>query len=231
MSTITTTRLFVTDHMTPAEADTLVKLALPLMAENGRIPWSKVEAATGIGYSRGWLIVRRAYLEQNHPNLLVDAQGLMATALKQAQDAGTEGEFASHEGGELKNVTNGERRILSPIVHKLREDTSISWGEIAVRLGMPESKVRKLFRASGAKKDLGLRINKGGRFAYSDPTLYLENRKAEGAQIPVDLKGRPKAEQLLNFQADEAPVKKVNRARTPKAAPTTTKGTKVAKTA
>ena len=204
MSTI----MFATEHMTQAEAEALIKLALPLMDESGRIPWAKVEAATGIGYSRGWLIVRRASLQKNPPNLLVDAKGLMAKALEQATTAGKVGEFTAHEGGQQKNVTAGERRTLSPIVHKHRDGLQLSWGEIAVRLGMPESKVRKLYRASGAKKDLGLRIGKGGKFAYDDPTLYLEHRKLEGAQIPVDLKGKPKVEQLLNAEKKAAAAKK-----------------------
>lgn len=212
--------MFATDHMTTEEAQELIKLALPLMSENGRVPWAKVEAATGIKYSRGWLIVRRAYLEKNHPNLLIDVKGAMDKALKQATDAGTEGEFNSRpldaDGKPIKDsLTNGERRVMSPIAHTLR-DQELSWGEMAVRMGIPESKVRKLFRASGAKKDKGLRIGKGGRFAYEDPTLYLEHRKLEGAQIPVDLKGKPKPDQLLNFKKPEEQVA-VKAARKPRA--------------
>lgn len=203
-------RMFVTDNMTADEAETLVKLALPLMSGSGRINWAEVESKTEIGYSRGWLIVRRAYLEANAPDLLVDAKGLLDKARKQASDAGQLIAFETHEGGQKANVTAGERRVLSPIVHDLRDAKLCSWGEIAVRLGLPESKVRKLYRASGAKKDLGLRIGKGGKFAYSDPTLYLDNRRKEGAQIPVDLKGRPKPDQLLNFKKDEKPAKKAS---------------------
>lgn len=211
---------FITEKATAEEVEALLKVALPLMGESGRIPWAQVEAATGIGYSRGWLIVRYAYLAKNAPALLVDWKPAYEAALKQATDAGQADAFLAKETDEKGEaipgaVSAGERRVLSPIVHDLRDAKALSWGEISVRMAIPESRVRKFYRASGAKKDKGLRIGKGGRFAYSDPTLYLDNRKLEGAQIPVDLKGRPTPEKLLNFKKDE--VKVVKSARTPKA--------------
>jgi hypothetical protein len=202
---------FITDKASLEEVAELIKVALPLMEENGRIPWAKVEAATGIGYSRGWLIVRHAWLSANAPQLLVDWKPKYEAALAQATAAGNADAFLAKEvdakGEAIPGaVSAGERRVLSPIVHDLRDGKALSWGEISVRMGIPESRVRKFYRASGAKKDKGLRIGKGGRFAYQDPTLYLEHRKLEGAQIPVDLKGRPTPDKLLNFKKDEVKV-------------------------
>lgn len=207
---------FVTDKATADEVAELLAIALPLMEENGRIPWAKVEAQTGIGYSRGWLIVRHAWLTANAPQLLVDWKPAYEAALQQATDAGQADAFLAKETDEKGEaipgaVSAGERRVLSPIVHDLRDGKALSWGEISVRMAIPESRVRKFYRASGAKKDKGLRIGKGGRFAYQDPTLYLEHRKLEGAQIPVDLKGRPTPDKLLNFKKEEVAAKPVRK--------------------
>lgn len=62
-----------------------------------------------------------------------------------------------------------------------------SWGEIAVRCGIPESRVRKLFSETTGTRSEGLRIGKGGRHFYDEAgaPLYQENLKATGTAIPV----------------------------------------------
>ncbi len=191
---------FITAHFTQEEADALVKLALPLMADNGQIPWAKVEEKTGIKYSRGWLLVRWAWLNKNQPQALIPAKAKLAEAAKKAEEAGQAAEFAK-KSDRAGSVTNGEAKVLSPLVHDLRDVKGFSWGEIAVRMQLPESYARRLYKANGQKKDIGLRIGRGGRYVYDDPTLYRDNRKQEGAHIKVDLVGRPKEEQLLNYKA------------------------------
>ena len=169
---------------------TLIKVGLPLMEADGRIKWSAVEAAgaTEIGYSRGWLILRRAWIEANAPELLVDTASLTAAALAKH---GSEYDLNKH--------------VIEPVAADLRDRQALSWGEIAVRLGMPESRVRKAYTKAGVKKDVGLRIGKGGRFYGSDPTLYLDNMKTEGAWVPTTIKGRrPTASECLNFKGEEA---------------------------
>lgn len=182
----------------------------------GKIPMAAIEAATGIlchndpaqpdkpnHYSRVWQILRRDYLERCEPALLVDSAKLLADGLAQAMAANEEAAWRTPaRKGELPN---GEMRVLGPVVTALRNQELCSWGEINVRLGLPESRIRKAY---GGKKDLGTRIGKGGRFAYDDPTLYLEHRRVEGAHIPADKVGRPKPEELLNFAKDEAKVAK-----------------------
>lgn len=188
---------FQTENMTDKEADALVAFALPLMNESGRIPWAEVEAA-GVdtcGYSRGWLIVRHAWLTKHQPSSITPAAALVAAAEKKAAAA-----------GKLQDFT--EFKVLNPIIQDMRDGKKLSWGEIAVRLEIPESKVRKNYRR-GVKKDLGLRIGRGGRFAYDDPTLYRANRKAEGAHIPADLKPKPKETDLLNYVPEKGTKKQV----------------------
>jgi hypothetical protein len=181
--TIPTKSIFATDHTLPDDVKLLIKEGVAHMSAEGDIRWKDVPAAarpsdvTGglldIKYSRAWLIVRRAYLEVHAPNLLVTLPA---------------------EGAD-KETTNRE---WSKVIQPMREVQNLSWGEISVRVGKPESKIRSCFRATNAKKDIGLRIGKGGRMAYDDKELYLEHRKAEGAQIPVEVKGRPAVTNLLN---------------------------------
>lgn len=149
-----------------------------------------------IKYSRAWLIVRRAWIEANAKNLLVNVT-------KKQVDA------AQKKYGDQYDE---KRHVWGPIVENLRDSEKLSWGEIAVRCGMAESKVRASYRALGAKKDIGLRIGKGGKFAYGDPELYLEHRQVEGAMIPADYKGKPKPEDLLNAKNADGKVVKAKRA-------------------
>lgn len=177
MSTIRTS-VFATASTNADQVDTLIRTGLEACSASGEIDWSKVDSGD-IKYSRAWLIVRRAWIEENTPELLVTLPELMG--LEAAESVRKHGE----------------------IIAALR-DQALSWGEIAVRVGRPESYVRQAFKSGGIRKDIGLRINKGGRFAYGDPTLYLDNMKVEGAHIPADLKGRPAAEQCLNYKAEDA---------------------------
>ena len=182
-----------------AEAKALIEFALPLMGAEGTIPWSKVEAHfgwhsnddgtyNGIGYSRGWLIVRRAWLEAHAPEAIVDWPTLRAAAEKR-----------------YKGNFNEALHLFTPVAVALRDKQQLSWGEIAVRMSMPESRARKYYKAGGLRKDLGLRIGKGGRYAYDDQALYEGERIREGAHIPVDLKGRPAPTDLLNYKPEDEP--------------------------
>lgn len=178
-----TTSVFATSSTNQKDLVKLIDVGLEHMNQDGTIDWKDMpqearpfnvnDGSLPIGYSRAWLIVRRAYLEVHDPKALVTLPA--RTADKDASD-----------------------RAWSKIVSPMRIDQLLSWGEIAVRCGVPESKVRKVFKDTGAKKDLGLRIGKGGRFAYDEPEFYLEHRRKEGAEIPSDLKVRPKVEELLN---------------------------------
>lgn len=195
------TNPFITAHTSDEDVAELLKVGLPLMGVDGRIKWAAVETLTGIKYSRGWLILRHAYLAQNQPNLIVDVAKLVANDTKQATDQ------------KRLNEYEPVRDTISPIVTSMRDIEGLSWGEIMVRTnGMGEGAVRKAYRATGGKKDLGLRVGKGGRFAYDEPTLYLENMKVQGAHISLDAKGRPVREQCLNFIPADAPVAKPKRA-------------------
>lgn len=176
MPDIPTTSPFATEHTNSEDVKALIAEGLEHMKPNGVIEWSELD--TEIGYSRGWLIVRRAWFEVNNPSALVQ--------LPTDPDPGRQ---------QFKQQS---------LVVKMRDQDKLSWGDISVRLGVPESRVRSIYRGeNGTKKDLGLRIGKGGRFAYDDPTLYLDNRKKEGAHIPLTKKGRPLPNELLNYIAGE----------------------------
>jgi len=191
------TNPFITDKCTAEDAEALIKAGVGRMDSSGRVPWADVEkeAGTEVGYSRGWLVVRRAYLEQNMPTVIVDSDKLLADAWKKAEQAGNSSQF-------------DKARVLEPVVVDMRDNKKLSWGEIMVRLGLPEGLVRKAYRSNGVRKDLGLRIGKGGRFAYDDGRLYEDNRKAEGAQIKLDATGKPRVEDLLNYRPKEGATKR-----------------------
>ena len=181
--------MFATSNTNADQVDTLIRTGLEACDASGEINWSQVECGE-IKYSRAWLIVRRAWIEANAPELLVT--------------------LPQHVGLDQAEGLRADGKVIAGL-----RDQALSWGEIAVRVGRPESFVRSAFKAAGSAKDIGLRIGKGGRFAYGDPTLYLDNMKVEGAQIPVDYKGRPIAEACLNYKGDEvaeAPAKKGRKA-------------------
>src|SRR4026209_182471 len=123
---------FITEKCTVEDAKALIAKGLPQMNSDGRVPWSKVEeeAGTKVGYSRGWLVVRYAYLQKHNPQVLIPTSELLSKAFKQAEKEGNSG-------------TYDERKVLSEVVVELRDVEQLSWGEIAVRMGIPESRVRR----------------------------------------------------------------------------------------
>lgn len=167
---------------------------------HGDFPMATWTQLTGVKYSRVWQIARRWYLEDTNPETLVDPQ----LAVK--------GWKAEHS--EWVPVLKGDSEVmeaLGPIVKAMR-DGLCSWGEINVRIGVSEGLVRKAFSYKSSVKDKGLRIGKGGAFAYGDMLLYQANMKREGALIPSDYRGKPKPEECLNFKPEGQP-RRVRRAR------------------
>jgi hypothetical protein len=192
----------MTNNATPAFAGTptadaantkaLLKVALPLMGPDGRIPWAKVVAALPadfpITYSRGWLIVRAAYIAAHQPELLSPMADLTAKAL------------AKH-GGNYDEVVH----VLMPLVVAMRKQ-GLSWGEIMVRTNRTEGQVRRAFKAKAGMYDLGTRTGKGGRYLNDRGDLYQGNRAQEGAHIAGTVK-HPRSvavEELLNYQPPAA---------------------------
>lgn len=186
---------FITSSTTPEAITALVEggLAVSRLTANGNWICEYDKIDTDIGYNRGWLVVRYEWLKANDPAKLVPARELMAKGTLEAAKAGNSQSY---------DVT---RAVLAPLVAGLKDGDQQSWGEISVRLGLPEGLCRKAYRATDAKKDRGVRNGKGGRFAFDDGTLYQDNRKKEGAWIPTEVKGRPAVEQLLNFVPKDAP--------------------------
>lgn len=193
---------FITEKCTAEQAEKLVAAGVPLMEGDSNVPWSKIEEAAGeeVGYSRGWLVVRWAYISKNTPELLVNTTKLVSEAFAKANASGKGGTF-------------DEKTVLQAKVIELRDNMQLSWGEIAVRMQIPENRVRTAYRHNGVRKDLGLRIGKGGRFAFGAGELYTDNRRKEGAQIPLDMKRKPRVEELLNFMAKGPEAKKDEAAR------------------
>ena len=84
-----------------------------------------------------------------------------------------------------------------------------------------------MFNKGGAQKDIGLRVGRGGRFAYGAADLYVEHRSKEGIIIPETHKGRPALSDLVNAEhrtglrakGEPAPAKpkQARKPRTPKA--------------
>jgi lambda repressor-like predicted transcriptional regulator len=70
---------------------------------------------------------------------------------------------------------------------KALRDEGLSWGEIAVRCQLAESKIRRMFTESTDLKSQGLRIGKGGRFYYGPDRgrpLYTDGLQKTGTEIP-----------------------------------------------
>lgn len=213
----------------PDAARQVISMGVPLVAiqPNGSakvVGYPTIEAATGINYNRGWLLIRQAWLNINDPAKLVD----LTKAIKPAKAAQVEAcklldaEIAackdSAKAERLQAIRqnaefNMDRHVVAPAVLTLRTDASISWGEISVRLNLPEATCRRAFNMVSDRKDRGLRIGKGGRWAYGAGELYMDNRKKEGAHIPVDFKMRPRIEDLMNFiPKDKGANKNTNKA-------------------
>ena len=185
------TSIFATKATTATDVANLVENLDHYMPEG--IANTKAIADQPIKYSRAWLILRRAYLEQNAKSLLWEPT---KTAIAKAEKT-----FSANDPKWL------ERHVYGPKVHELH-DEGASWGEIMVRLGKSEGFVRKSYEATdGQKRTVGLRTGKGGRFAADRPDLYQEHRRAEGAEVPNE-KGiyasTVAVEQLLNFEHAEA---------------------------
>jgi hypothetical protein len=203
---IPTSSVFVTAAHSAEEVAEIIRVGLETCNPAGRISRPKVEQAMGdrltINYNRWWLFVRRAWFQVNEPTRLVDIDPILAAhkakiAELQLSDPG---------------LVYDELQVLGPIAADLRFKQGYSWGDIMCLMGITEGRARKAFERAEHLKSRGLRNGRGGRFAYNDPTLYLENMKSEGAQLPADLRGRPVREQALNFKPVEAePVAKATR--------------------
>lgn len=198
-----------------------VKRLLEMAIEDGqrsKIAWPDLEAATQIGYSRAWLLVERELMRINEPQAIINTDEIVRQATEKYPSV-----KAQWDAAELKKAKAAPKDqpyepkpfmplgqfvdlALSKVASAARDEDQDSWGRIAVRMNLPESRVRKLYTLTNNKKDRGLRIGHGGRWVYNDPTLYLENRRKEGAQIPVTKIGRPKPEDLLNYRKP-TPVK------------------------
>lgn len=158
-----------------------------------KLPTAKLMAASGWTESRTWQVARRRVIETLQPQLLVNVSELT-------------------KGLEADKVDP----TIAKVIVKLR-DQGVSWGEINVRLGISEGRVRSLFAKHSGRKDRGLRIGRGGRFVTDNPTLYLENMKAEGAVISADYKGIPQdPAKCLNYKKP-AKARRPRKAAAPKA--------------
>lgn len=122
-----------------------------------------VLADTGLHYSPVWLAWRKAVLTAEAPELFV-------TAEVKASPAALALEIA-----DLRD---------KPQPHPGQADQQCSWGEIAVRCQMPESRVRKLYTENTTLRSQGLRKGKGGRW-FADFQGFYENELVKpGTEIP-----------------------------------------------
>ncbi len=92
-----------------------------------------------------------------------------------------------------KSVPVPEGSDAGEIVKALRAE-GISWGVIACRMHLSESKARRAFTATTSTKSQGLRIGKGGRFLDSKENghRYYENgdNRKSGLFIPKEFDQR-----------------------------------------
>jgi hypothetical protein len=195
---IPTSSVFATAAHSTEEVAEIIRVGLETANPSGRISRPKVEQVMGdrltINYNRWWLFVRRAWFQVNTPTALVDIDPILAAH---------KAKIAELQLSDPSLVYD-ELQVLGPIAADLRFEKGYSWGDIMCLMGITEGRARKAFERAAHLKARGLRNGRGGRFAYGDPTLYLENMKSEGAQLPEDLRGRPSREQALNYKPVEA---------------------------
>lgn len=77
----------------------------------------------------------------------------------------------------------------------LRDVRQLSWGEIAVRLGVSEGRARKLYAEGAGVLSEGQRIGKGGRWLGNDSELYVAELNPTGTKITPEA-GRRNARKL-----------------------------------
>lgn len=65
-----------------------------------------------------------------------------------------------------------------------------SWGVLAARAGVPESRVRKLFELNADHVSQGVRIGRGGRFYMGEPDLYQAELNPTGTQLTPEQRGK-----------------------------------------
>lgn len=172
------TSIFATKATSAEAINDLVANVDQYTTESGEIRTAEVPTGEGYPkYSRAWLILRRAWLEQHNPKALWQPT--------QKAVAAAESKFGD-------NPDWLERHVYGPKVVELHTE-GCSWGEIMVRLGKTEAFVRKAFEKADAEahggggvRSVGLRTGKGGRFVADRPDLYQGGLKAEGAEIPAD---------------------------------------------
>lgn len=194
-NTIPTTSVFATKNTNASDVKKLIAAAVERATPDGRFPselWGNPEFGE-IGESRGWLIARRAWLEVNMPERLLEVPVIDWKNDEQVRKVGKM--LSAHRDA---HGTEGD-----------------SWGELMVMTGLSEGKCRKAWELATGQKSLGHRTGKGGQFAYRDPELYLEHRKAEGAHIPSDYVGKPPVEKLLNAKGKDGKIVRAQRAASP----------------
>lgn len=117
--------------------------------------WNEVLTDLGLNYSQAWLFWARRTIVVNHPKLVFDTTGKGEATIGKAIAA------MRNEGGEFA-----------------------SWGWIAVRCDLPESRVRKLFTLHTNVRHDGLRIGKGGRFVQDEGAYYTGPNRKTGVVTP-----------------------------------------------
>lgn len=91
-------------------------------------------------------------------------------------------QLASGEADTTKLDPNDPKAIYQA---RMEEGEYSSWGWLAVRAGVPESRVRKIFREASTFSDRGLRIGKGGRFVADKADEYVDEARVHGVKLPI----------------------------------------------
>jgi hypothetical protein len=77
---------------------------------------------------------------------------------------------------------------IGKLVSNLRAEAQ-SWGHIAARMNLPETRVRKLYADHTGKLSKGSRVSKGGRFVADDERRYRDADNgfewAVGSKLPA----------------------------------------------
>lgn len=85
-----------------------------------------------------------------------------------------------------RNLTDADRIAPEGKAIAAARANGDSWGLIAVKAGVPESRVRKLFKEHTSIRSEGLRNGKGGRFLRDEEAYYNGEARFKGNAFAAD---------------------------------------------
>jgi AraC-like DNA-binding protein len=130
--------------------------------------------ATGLSHAQADLAW---YGDSRNPNR-VEPKSVVLPPLPGSKEPGYEVAL------QLRGLIVAELRAGTHPLCVKRQGEQLSWGQIAVVVGLPASTVERYFKAATGLSADGMRKGHGGRYLGDEPRYYTGNRKAIGVEDP-----------------------------------------------